>query len=170
VSTIIVSDTSPVQYLVLCDAIGVLPRLFNRVIIPLAVASELQHPNTPAAVRTWIAAPPQWAEIRSPAVKRASLNLGPGEVEAIALALEMRAQAVLLDDQKARAAATRAGLQVLGTLAILERAADKRFLDLNVAFAALRNTTFRIDPRLMEDALVRQKRRLRSSRPQTGST
>ncbi len=164
-STIIVSDTSPLQYLVLCDAIGVLPRLFDRVIIPSAVVSELQHPSTPVVVRAWIAAAPPWAEIRSAAAVSASLNLGPGEVEAIALALELKAQAVLLDDQKARLEATRAGLQVLGTLAILERAAEKDLLNLTVAFAALRNTTFRIRPRLLEEALERHEARVRSKRP-----
>jgi predicted nucleic acid-binding protein len=98
-----------------------------------------------------------------------NLKLGPGEVEAIALALECQVQAVLLDDQKARIAATRAGLQVVGTLAILEKSAEKGFLDLRVAFAALRNTTFRVRPRLLEEALERQSGRPQPNRPKSGS-
>jgi predicted nucleic acid-binding protein len=118
-----------VQYLVLFEAIDVLPKLFARVIIPAAVARELNHPSTPERVRRWIAETPPWAELRSPATVSIHDSLGPGEVETISLAIEFQAQAVLLDDQKARIAATRLGLPVLGTLAVLEKAAEKNFLD-----------------------------------------
>jgi uncharacterized protein len=46
-------------------------------------------------------------------------TLGPGEVEAIALALEVSAGAVILDDRMARRLAQRLGLRVTGTAGIL---------------------------------------------------
>ena len=44
---IIVSDTSPLNYLILTDYQDVLPTLFGQVIIPQAVLNELQHAKTP---------------------------------------------------------------------------------------------------------------------------
>ena len=45
-----------------------------------------------------------------------------GEAEAIALALELSADLILLDEKEARAAAKRAGLRVTGVLGVLLRA------------------------------------------------
>jgi predicted nucleic acid-binding protein len=44
---VIVADTSPVNYLVLIDKIGILPLLYTRVLIPPAVFDELTHPAAP---------------------------------------------------------------------------------------------------------------------------
>jgi hypothetical protein len=51
----IVADTAPLNYLVLIEAAGILPRLFASVLIPPAVKKELSHGNAPAAVSTWLA-------------------------------------------------------------------------------------------------------------------
>jgi predicted nucleic acid-binding protein len=93
------------------------------------------------------------------------LNLGRGEVEAIALGLELKAAAVLMDDHKARLAAERKGLVVLGTLTLMENAAEQGLLDLNVAVATLRQTTFHIKPHLLDEALARHQQRLRERHP-----
>ena len=47
---IVVSDTSPLNYLLLIREEGVLQPLFGRVIVPRAVLAELNHPATPALV------------------------------------------------------------------------------------------------------------------------
>jgi predicted nucleic acid-binding protein len=57
---VIVSDTTPLNYLVLIDAVEVLPRLYQRVLIPPAVRDELARPQTPEPVRLWLASPPSW--------------------------------------------------------------------------------------------------------------
>jgi predicted nucleic acid-binding protein len=49
--TIVVSDTSPLNYLLLCGAADVLPRLFGRVIVPRAVLAELGSDDAPPIVR-----------------------------------------------------------------------------------------------------------------------
>ncbi len=66
---IVVSDTSPINYLVLIEADHVLPVLFGKVVAPPAVISELQHQKTPAKVSAWAASPPAWLEIRAGAVR-----------------------------------------------------------------------------------------------------
>ncbi len=50
---IIVSNTSPVNYLILIGHIGILPELFEQIIIPQAVYSELSNTDSPSPVRTW---------------------------------------------------------------------------------------------------------------------
>ena len=47
----VVADTSPLHYLILIACTDILPALFDRIVIPRAVAAELQHPKTPARVR-----------------------------------------------------------------------------------------------------------------------
>lgn len=49
----VVADTTPLNYLILCGAIDVLPRLFDEIVIPEAVWIELSHPKAPAAVHDW---------------------------------------------------------------------------------------------------------------------
>jgi predicted nucleic acid-binding protein len=48
----IIADTTPLNYLVLIEAVEILPKLYGRVLIPPAVKIELEHSNTPDPVRT----------------------------------------------------------------------------------------------------------------------
>lgn len=53
---IIVSDTTPLRYLIEIDEIYVLEKLFGEVIIPEKVAEELQRPKTPQQIKNWMQA------------------------------------------------------------------------------------------------------------------
>ena len=121
---LVISNNSPIRYLILLDCIHLLPVLFSRVTIPTEVQAELQHPRTPAVVRAWIAAPPAWVDIRqvSGTLEADLLPLDGGEQEAILLAQELHADLVLLDDREARKAAIRRALRVMGTIGVLEQA------------------------------------------------
>jgi predicted nucleic acid-binding protein len=50
---IVLSDTSPIHYLVLTGQIEILPSLFGDVVIPSAVVAELNQSGTPPIVRDW---------------------------------------------------------------------------------------------------------------------
>lgn len=63
---LVVTDTTPINYLVLIGHVEILPSLYSRVVIPPAVVGDLQHPRTPEIVRAWIVAPPSWCTIQSP--------------------------------------------------------------------------------------------------------
>jgi len=63
---LVVADTSPLRYLVVIQAIEILPLLYERVVVPQAVLAELQHPRSPREVRTWLATSPAWVEVRQP--------------------------------------------------------------------------------------------------------
>jgi len=152
--TLVVADTSPVRYLVLVGAIESLAKLYDSVVIPTAVLSELTHPAAPETVRAWAAKLPAWIIIQSPSATTASLNLGLGELEAIALAMELKATTLLPDDRHAEAAVAN-GLHVAGTIGILEQAALAGLLDLKRTLDRLRQTNFRGDENLFAEAIAR---------------
>ena len=156
---LVVADTGPPHYLVLSNAIDLLPRLFGRVLLPDVVRDELQHPRTPVPVRHWIAAAPAWVEIVAspPPADLQGPPIGAGERAAIALALERRADLVLMDDRQGVATATAAGLRVIGTIGLLDRAARLGLVDLEDAFARLRATNFRHRPALLDAILGQHK-------------
>ncbi len=148
---VVVTDTTPLNYLVLIGQIDVLPQLFARVLVPEAVMVELRNPQAPPAVHTWATNPlPEWLEIRKPRVLDASLGfLGAGESAAIALAQEVEAGIVLIDERVGRREAARRGLRVAGTLAVLDEAGRRGLLDFKVALEHLRQTSFRLSPTLL---------------------
>jgi predicted nucleic acid-binding protein len=154
---IVVTDTTPVNYLVLIDRVHLLKELYGRLVLPQAVHEETQREGTPEKVRAWAAQLPGWAEVRAAASTDPALKLGAGEREAIALAEELKADLLLVDDRKARREARRRGLAVTGTLAVLAAAAERGLVDLPGALAALRQTTFRAPPGLIEELLGRER-------------
>lgn len=156
---IVVSNTSPLNYLILLRKDSVLPALFGSVVAPPAVMAELSHLQAPAVVREWIAHLPSWLKILAPREVDATLDLDLGEREAIALAQELRADRILLDEAKARRVAKECGLKVAGTLAILYESAERGLLDFKQTIAELRGTSFYLDDRLIEAALERLARR-----------
>ena len=158
---IVVSDTSPLNYLVLTQHVEILPPLFGRVVAPPAVISESQHPGTPQVVRAWVEAAPTWLETRAPTSVDPSLGLGQGEAEAISLARELHADAVLIDERKGVIVARQLGLFATGTLGVLEIAAEKGLINLAQAIAALRQTSFRVSEQLLEEVLQRDRNRRR---------
>jgi len=151
--TIVVSDTSPLNYLLLCGAADVLPRLFGKVIVPDAVLAELRSEDAPPSVRAWAEALPAWVEIRNPTHENTALKLHFGERAAICLALEMRADLVLIDERVGRRVAKELGLSVVGTLGVLEKAAQGGMLHLPTTIDQLRRTTFKVDPALLTAVL-----------------
>ena len=60
---LVVADTGPLNYLLLIDAIDLLPKLFEKIFVPAAVHRELTHPAAPEPVRRWATRVPQWLEI-----------------------------------------------------------------------------------------------------------
>ncbi len=148
--SVIVSNTTPINYLVLIDHIAVLPQLYTHVIIPQAVLEELQDEGTPAKVKAWVASHPAWLEVRTVAVLLdTSLTvLDAGEREAICLAQELAADALIIDEPAGREAAKRQGVRVIGTLRVLYDAAAAGLCDLAQAYERLQHTTFRAHPDL----------------------
>jgi predicted nucleic acid-binding protein len=158
--SIVVADTSPLNYLIQCEAIELLPKLYHQILIPPAVLAEISHPGAPNLVRHWIQSRPAWLSIRAPIRLDTRIALGRGEVEAICLAEEIKANEILLDDRRARDIASGRGLLVSGTIGVLEAAAKRDLVKLAETIQKLEQTNFRIDRSLLEEVLQRDSRRL----------
>jgi len=157
----IVADTTPLNYLVLIEAIGVLPQLYGRILIPPAVHVELSDPLAPAQVRDWIKQAQPWLEVvplRNPAAS-SLMHLDPGERDAIALAAELQASLLLMDERDGADAARARNLKVIGPLGVLDIAAAHGWIDLPAMFDRLRQTTFRSPRRLMTTMLEQDAQR-----------
>jgi predicted nucleic acid-binding protein len=157
---VVVADTGPVNYLVQIDAIDVLVKLFDKIIVPAAVHDELTHIRAPTAVRAWAGSSPAWLEIRPN--PDSALDIGAprpledGERAVIALAQELHADLILMDDRDAVAFARLHGFAVTGTLGILDLAARRGLIDLVEAFTRLKATTFHYRQGLLDALLTRQ--------------
>ena len=116
-----ISNTSPLLYLHRIEVLDWLPELFTEIWTPGAVVHELQEgrrkgydvPNP--ADSAWL----HIVEPRSMPSEWLTLDLGAGELAALALALENPTRVILLDDGLARRIAQAAGLTVWGTLKVL---------------------------------------------------
>ena len=116
-----ISNTSPLLYLYRGGVLEWLPQLFSEIWVPSAVVQELEEgrrrgydvPNP--SDHTWL----EVVEPRAVPSEWLNLDLGAGELAAMALALENPGRIVLLDDALARRIARAAGLQVWGILKVL---------------------------------------------------
>ena len=120
---IVISDTSPLTALLLTRREVLLYQIFDRVVIPPAVQRELLRVHSSL---------PTWIEIiapRSIPVSITEAGLDAGETEAIALALELHPDVVLMDERLGRRLATRHGLPITGLLGFLVLAKQRKLID-----------------------------------------
>ena len=116
-----ICNTSPLQYLHQLGALHILPTLVKKIIVPPSVEEELNIglglglslPNLQGL---------DWVTVRRPSSSIALplvTDLGPGEREVLALALETPDSVCILDDALARQVAKAMQLRVTGTLGVL---------------------------------------------------
>jgi predicted nucleic acid-binding protein len=156
---LVVADTSPVYYLLSTGHIELLPQLFGKVFVPETVHRELSHPAAPSLVRDWAVIPPDWLEVASAGESDdvALRSLGAGERAAIALAMSLHADLILIDERKGTNAALGKGFDVTGTLGVLALAGRRGLVDLADSFAKLKRTNFRYRQKIMDELLNEQK-------------
>lgn len=133
---IVVADTGPLLNLAYVEMLWLLPAIHGRVIVPPQVERELLSYGL--AVREL-----DWVEIQAPVVGFAELvgprlgkitveryceDLQQGEMEALSLAIELRAGVILMDERAGRFVAERCGLGPMGTLGILGAAKSKELI------------------------------------------
>lgn len=155
---IVVSDTSPLCNLALIDHLWLLKSIYQTVIIPTIVADELAAAKNPT-----IATIPQldWIESRSltdltlATRLQRDRGLDAGEANAIALALELKADDLLIDERLGRREATGLGLSIIGILGILITAKQRNLIPKvqPVMDALINQASFRISPQLYQQVL-----------------
>jgi predicted nucleic acid-binding protein len=123
---LIVADTSLLSAFLRVHRPELLSDLFGPVVIPGAVAAELDR--GPALVGRWRSAMPFVAERAappSPLLELLLAELDPGEAEAIALAVEGKAKLLLMDEAKGRTLARRLALRVTGAVGVCVLAKER---------------------------------------------
>jgi predicted nucleic acid-binding protein len=127
----IVSNTSPLRYLIAVGQADLIANVFHEVIVPAAVLEELTHPSGREVVRHWMEQCPAWLhvrELRAQPAQELLRTLDRGEAEAIQLAMETRADFVLMDERLGRRIAASLGLTVIGALGLLRESYRQHFL------------------------------------------
>ncbi len=128
---IVVVNTSPLILLAKIGQLDLLAHLYNQVVLPKAVWAELLEKPSPETkqIEQLIEAGvlrPQKALPQS--LSQVSPDLGRGEQEAIALAVQLQAALVILDDQEGRRIARQKSLVVTGTIGVLIEARERGLL------------------------------------------
>jgi uncharacterized protein len=128
---IVVSNTSPINNLAAIGQLGLLQQLYGKIVIPRAVYQELLNAGTTdpgvLAVQTF-----DWIEIRLVTnlelLQTLQSNLDAGEAEAIALAVELKANRLIIDERRGRHEVNRLGFEAIGLLGILLAAKQRRII------------------------------------------
>ncbi len=116
-SGVAVSDASPLIALHQIDRLDLLQALFDSVVVPPSVEQE---------VAPSVGDLPAWIRRRqAPQLPGLAGDLHAGEREAIALALDLAADFVVVDDLPGRRAAASLGLPIIGSLGLLVRARER---------------------------------------------
>lgn len=157
----VVADSSPIVILTKLGCFDLLNRLFPCVCISAEVHYEVVTlgAGLPGAAEVSKAGWIEVKAIQNPAgllSAQRRYGLGPGEMSTILLAKELGANPVLLDDYRARKVAKAEGLEIPGSIGLLESFYVRRYVtDLRSVFRELLTHNVYIDKRLLD-------RRLRS--------
>jgi predicted nucleic acid-binding protein len=128
---IVFSNTSPIMNLAVVGQADLLQQLYGKVMIPEAARQELVALRLDDPVGRLADA--SWIETRNVAdrnlVESLLSELHPGEAEAIALAIQMKADLLLVDERRGRSVASRLNLKVMGLLGLLIEAKRKGLIE-----------------------------------------
>ncbi len=133
--------------------------------MPPVVLQELVASRSPEleAVRRWAASPPPWLTVQTPRKLDPSIQLGMGETAAISLALELRADWILIDERKGTRAARDRGLQVAGTLVVIEEAGARDLHDYwKTTDRLVHHTNFYVTEDMIRESEQRYRQRKRA--------
>jgi predicted nucleic acid-binding protein len=121
-AVIVVSNTSPISNLAMVGQLTILQEIYSKIIIPTAVYNELTDEGAGDVVATAVQTS-IWIETQPVAnltlVTSLQSKVNEGEAEAIALAIELKADELLIDERLGRREATRLGVPITGVLGVL---------------------------------------------------
>ena len=142
-NSIVITDTSCLILLDKLNALYLLPQLYQSVFTTPQVAQEFRK-----VLPDWLIV----IEVKSPeqiAIHQQHVDLG--EASAIALAQQIPNAMLIIDDLKGRRLAKQLNLKVTGTIGVLIAARQqKKITTLRPFFELVRQTDFRIDPKLLD--------------------
>ncbi|NOH02119.1 MAG: DUF3368 domain-containing protein [Chloroflexi bacterium] len=126
---LVVADSSALIALATCDGLDILLRVYDDVKVPLAVYKEVVDPDKPQAgvLREFLSGRVEEVDVTRWVV--AAGGLGRGEIEAMALYKQLSADALLIDDRRARMIAEHNQINCIGALGVLLMAKQRGEID-----------------------------------------
>ena len=152
---VIVSDASPVTSLIQVGQLELLNAVFGQVVVPRAVYNELcKVPGQQTIIdqQNWLFID-HAKDLKH--VKTLENELDAGEAEAIVLALEMRADYLVIDEFKGRNKAEEIGLKIIGSLGMVLQAKQKGLISAVKPLIddLIQKAEFRVHPALYQQVL-----------------
>lgn len=152
---IVVSDTSPISNLLQIGEIDLLRKLFVKLVIPNEVFAEIcriENHREFLTAQDWI----ETAALSNTNLRDSLADeLDSGEAEAIALAIELQADYLLIDEIKGRQIAESFGIKVTGIIGVLIKAKEERLIPAVRPYLQklVNDAGFWLDPKLIEKIL-----------------
>jgi len=152
---IIVSDASPITNLLQIGCLSILKAVYNKIILPKTVYDELCEMIDQKEIidqQEWISIA---AATNRAVVSQLENNLDKGEAEAIALALELQSDFLIIDERRGRDIAESMGIKIVGLLGTLLKAKQLGLIpEIKPKLEQLKAIGFRMNPRLFEHFLI----------------
>lgn len=152
----VVSNTTPIIALSVVGRLNLLRDLYAEVLIPPAVYDEIMAGGarrvgaTELRRASWI----ETISLLDPRRADLLVDLDRGEAEAIALAMELDADLLLIDERLARRHAQRLGLTITGSLGVLLKAKERGLVpELQPLIQELRRNKIRLSEDVVQQAL-----------------
>ena len=123
----IIGDSSALVALAVMDALDILEKLFDEVLVPQAVYDEVvvPHKSQSHKLKNFLD-----NKVVSVTLDIRKMGLGDGELEAIALYQRMEADFLLIDDKRAKKFANLNGVNTIGSLGVMILAKEQGHISL----------------------------------------
>jgi hypothetical protein len=116
---LIVADSSALIALAVCDGLDVILQIYDDLKIPEAVYAEIVAPEKPQSDVLGAFLSERVVRVDTDRWVLAAGGLGRGEIEAMALYKQLSADALLIDDHRARVIAEHNHIECIGALGLL---------------------------------------------------
>ncbi len=122
---ILVADSSALITLSICNCLEILNTIFNEIKVPFEVYNEVTKFSKPESEKLKLFLKDKIEKINSEDYFISEGSLGAGEAKAIALYRKLKANWLLVDDEKARKIANLNQIKIIGSLGVLVIAKDR---------------------------------------------
>jgi predicted nucleic acid-binding protein len=126
---LLVADSSSLIALSIADSLNLLDQLYGTIRIPRAVYSEVTSNNKPQSIGLREYLQDKIVDFEAGHFFIDDHSLGAGELEAMMLCKQLKADLLLVDDRRARRIAVLNKINTIGSLGVLLEAKQKKIIE-----------------------------------------